>query len=178
MDTMTSTYSMEIIMTRIEIFEDEQETFYSSSVISWASFNREQGVLFIGFLNDDVACYSNISQPLFDSFKNAESAGKFYNQYIKNVKPSHVVEIVDTSARRLTVNTDDAALIQMFYPQVPASAVKSDEPVDAVSRFKIVHLSRSGIELSSRALTLDELNIYINVVVNEFKCVSIKIVEV
>lgn len=165
-------------MTRIEIFEDEEATF-SSSVISLASFNREQGVLFIEFLNDDsVACYSNISQPLFDSFKNAESAGKFYNQYIKGVKPSHVVEVVDFNGRRLTVNTDDATLIQMFYPQV--TVTKTDESAPSTvqtvpNRFKIV--LDIGIGFSSESLTLEEVNSHISLIMNQLSGVKIRIVE-
>ena len=57
----------------------------SSSCINAIAFDRLNLILLIRFDRGDVYQYSNFSSDVFDSFRNANSQGEFFNQNIKDV---------------------------------------------------------------------------------------------
>ena len=57
----------------------------TSSCINAIAFDRLNLILLIRFNRGDIYQYSNFSAALFDSFRNANSQGEFFNRNIKDV---------------------------------------------------------------------------------------------
>lgn len=150
--------------TKIEIREDLDYSF-NSSVLAHASLDKEKRVLVVSFIDDSIACYSDVSEELFNSFANAASAGKFYNAYIKGRKPSHNIHIIDFNNWNIIANTDDKDLVKIYYGDATAAPYGTEPPAENHQSAKEVLYRVSfpiaGMEASIRLMTLVELNAFI-----------------
>jgi len=62
----------------------KREDFHESKMIESTEYDDETHILEVTFNNNDVYAYYNVPESEYDAMIEADSIGKFFNQYIKN----------------------------------------------------------------------------------------------
>jgi hypothetical protein len=64
----------------------------SSSMFTSIGYDENTQTIELEFSNGKIYQHSNVSVKVFTEFKNAQSLGKFYNQFIKGKFPSRLIK--------------------------------------------------------------------------------------
>jgi len=83
-----------MLVTEKKHFEEDgslgyYETIYDSSNILKTTYFPKQNRLYISFNRGGVYSYNNITEKIYEDFKNAESQGKYFIHEIKNKSDEH-----------------------------------------------------------------------------------------
>ncbi len=87
--------------------EGEEVSSFDSSFIDYLIYYKESGHLIIA-MNGKEYTYANVSEAMWEDFKNADSKGSFYNAEIKDRSEYHIKDYDGTNGDLIVVeNVDD-----------------------------------------------------------------------
>ena len=107
----------------------------NSSNIDWIDYNDESNTLTVAFHSGSVYDYSNVDKDVYETFKTAESVGKFFNANVKNryeyklrtsdpaPEEGLSVNIVNVEVTRLNLKPGDVLMVKITSDIVSADSL-------------------------------------------------------
>ncbi len=121
---------------RTVFYTDEFDA--KSNAMHWVYYDKPNQVLYIEWNNSNLSAYNDVTQAMYDSFKEAPSKGVFYNRNIYKSSAwlpgdGNVILRPASNVLELMTNTVDPLKSRTSYEVT--LVVESDSIADAVAHF-------------------------------------------